>query len=140
LKIRFFYDDINFRIKRSKQIKNLIERVIRKRKKIPGDLNFIITGDIKIRELNFKYLKHDYFTDVIAFNYSEGKIIKGEVYISIDTVKRNSIDYKVSLNQEILKVLIHGTLHLCGLNDKTKDEKILMSKIEDKWIVEFMKR
>ena len=138
LKIRFFYDRINYRIKRSKEVKNLIEKVIRKMKKIPGDLNFIITNDKTVRKLNVKYLSHNYFTDVIAFDYSENEILNGEVYISIDTVKKNAIKYKVRLSSEILRVIIHGALHLCGMDDKSKEEKNIMRGLEDKWIKEIL--
>lgn len=136
LKIRFFYDRINYRIKRSKEVRNLIEKVIRKANKIPGDLNFIITNDKIVRKLNVKYLGHNYFTDVIAFDYSKNEILNGEVYISIDTVKRNAIKYKVRLNSEILRVIIHGALHLCGMDDKSEEEKNIMRELEDKWIKE----
>jgi len=137
LKVRFYYDDVNYRINRSTEIKDLIVKVIRSEKKIPGDLCFIFTGDEKIRELNVKYLDHDYFTDVIAFDYAENRNVNGEVYISIDQVRKNSINYKVSLNNEVLRVIIHATLHLCGMDDKTVNEKNLMRKMEDKWIKKF---
>jgi probable rRNA maturation factor len=138
LKIRIFYDAINYRIKRSKEIKNLVEKVIRKENRIPGDLNFIMTNDKVIKKLNVEYLRHNYFTDVIAFNYSENEILNGEVFMSIDTVKRNAIKYKVSLYTEVVRVIIHGTLHLCGLDDKTKEEKNIMRELEDKWIKEIL--
>ena len=138
LKIKFFYDRINYRIKRSKEVRNLIEKVIRKANKIPGDLNFIITNDKIVRKLNIEYLDHDYFTDVIAFDYSENVILNGEVYISIDTVKKNAVKYKVSLNSEIIRVIIHGTLHLCGIDDKSREEKNIMRELEDKWIKEIL--
>jgi probable rRNA maturation factor len=138
LKIRIFYDAINYRIKRSKEIKNLVEKVIRKENRIPGDLNFIMTNDKVIKKLNVEYLRHNYFTDVIAFNYSENEILNGEVFMSIDTVKRNAIKYKVSLYTEVVRVIIHGTLHLCGLDDKTKEERNIMRELEDKWIKEIL--
>ena len=138
LKIKFFYDRINYRIKRSKEVRNLIEKVIRKANKVPGDLNFIITNDKIVRKLNIEYLDHDYFTDVIAFDYSENVVLNGEVYISIDTVKKNAVKYKVSLNSEIIRVIIHGTLHLCGIDDKSREEKNIMRELEDKWIKEIL--
>jgi len=138
LKIKFFYDRINYRITRSKEVRNLIEKVIRKANKIPGDLNFIITNDKIVRKLNIEYLDHDYFTDVIAFDYSENVVLNGEVYISIDTVKKNAVKYKVSLNSEIIRVIIHGTLHLCGIDDKSSEEKNIMRELEDKWIKEIL--
>ena len=138
MKIRIFYDRIGYRIRRSKEIKNLIEKVIRKANQVPGDLNFIITNDRVIRKLNVEYLGHNYFTDVIAFSYSEDELINGEVFISIDTVKRNAIKYKVTLYSEVIRVIIHGTLHLCGLDDKTRKEKNIIRELEDKWIKEIM--
>jgi len=140
LNIRIFYDEIKYRIRGVKNVKNLIEKVIMGENKIPGDLNFIFTNDKKLRELNMKFLKHDYFTDVIAFSYSDNNIINGEIYISIDTVRINGINYKVSLNKEIIRVMIHGTLHLCGMDDKTKSERILMRKREDRWLEEFKEK
>ena len=140
MNIRIFYDEIKYRIRGVKNVKNLIEKVIMGENKIPGDLNFIFTNDKKLRELNMKFLKHDYFTDVIAFSYSDNNIIKGEIYISIDTVRINAINYKVSSNKEIIRVIIHGTLHLCGMDDKTKSEQILMRKREDRWLEEFKEK
>jgi rRNA maturation RNase YbeY len=138
LKIRIFYDRINYRIKKSNEVKCLIEKVIRKENKIPGDLNFIVTNDKIVRKMNVEYLGHNYFTDVIAFNYSENDILNGEVYISIDTVKRNAFKYKVKFYSEIIRVMIHGTLHLCGLDDNSEEEKNIMRELEDKWIKEIL--
>lgn len=101
---------------------------------IPGDLNIIITDDNKLKGINEEFLEHDYFTDVITFNYNEGRIIGGEVYISIETVKRNSKNYKVSLNDEVSRVMIHGVLHLAGYDDKNESDKRVMSRMEDYWL------
>ena len=134
MKIKIFYDDVKYRLENVKKIKELIIKVIRNEKKIPGDLNFIITDDDNIRKINKEFLKRDNFTDVIAFDYGLGNKINGEVYISIDTVKFNANNYKVSLNNEILRVIIHGTLHLCGYRDKTDEEKMEMHGLEEKWM------
>jgi rRNA maturation RNase YbeY len=134
LKVRIYYDDIAYRLRDSKSCLKLIQKVIRNEKKIPGDLYFIITTDEKLIEINRDFLDHDYYTDVIAFNNNVGKIVNGEVYISIDTVKNNAYNYKVSLKMELLRVMIHGTLHLCGYTDSNIREKEVMRREEDKWL------
>jgi probable rRNA maturation factor len=139
LKINIYYDGINYRIKESKKVKYLIEKVIRYENKVPGDLHFIITNDRTIKQINIEFLNCNYFTDVITFNYNENETINGEIYISIDTVKKNANNYKVSLYDEILRVIIHGVLHLCGYNDKKGKDIENMRKIEDKWIKEMIK-
>jgi len=134
LKIQLFYDGVEYRLRGWGRIKELINKVIAEEGKISGDLNFILTNDNSLREMNRKYLKHNYFTDVIIFGWGEGRVVEGEVYISVDTVKRNAQNYKVSYKSEILRVIIHGTLHLLGYNDKSMIEKIEMRRLEDMWL------
>lgn len=136
MKIDVFYDNINYRIKGSRKILKLIEKVIRKEKKKPDDLSFIITTDRELHKINKEFLGKERVTDVIAFDYSEKGKIRGEIYISIETVKRNALNYKVSLKDEIVRVLVHGTLHLCGYSDSNEEKKKKMSKLEDFWIKE----
>jgi probable rRNA maturation factor len=138
LKIKIYYDEVNYRLKSSKKALKLIVKVIRNEKKIPGDLLFILTTDERLILINREFLKHDYFTDVIAFNNSVGKTVNGEVYISIETVNKNANNYKVSLKEELLRVMIHGTLHLCGDDDKTDLDRGRMRKKEDQWLREKM--
>jgi rRNA maturation RNase YbeY len=134
LKINIFYDEIKYRLTGISNVKRLIEKVIRSENKIPGDLSFIITSDTNLIEINREFLEHDYFTDVIAFSDSNNNIVNGEIYISIDTVKRNSINYKVSLREELIRVMIHGTLHLCGYEDDTVKKKAIMNEKEETWL------
>lgn len=134
MRINLFYDDVKYRLRNVRKVKNLIIKVIRNENMIPGDLNFIITDDRNIREINREFLKRDTFTDVIAFDYGEENNVNGEVYISIDTVKTNAHNYKVSFRSELLRVIIHGTLHLCGYRDKEQHEKLVMYSMEEKWM------
>lgn len=134
MKIRIFYDDVRFRLRGSKNILKLIEKVIAKENRLSGDLNFIITNDRNIRRINREFLNHNYYTDVIAFGYNENKVFNGEIYISFDTVRINAYNYKVSLKNELLRVMIHGTLHLIGYKDDTGKKKASMKSIEDNWL------
>lgn len=138
MKIRFFYDDVKYRLKKVKYIKDYIAKVIREERKSPGDLSFIFTDDGKIRELNREFLEQDGFTDVIAFDYGDGKIVEGEVYISVDTVKINAYNYKVSFRTELIRVILHGTLHLCGYRDKDAEDAEIMRKRENELLKMFL--
>ncbi len=137
MSIKLFYDDIGFRLKASLKAKKVIDKVIRSEERITGDLNFIFMNDEKLRKINIQFLNHDYFTDVITFDYNADNIVNGEVYISIDTVRANSINYKVSLNDEVIRVMIHGILHLSGYDDKKEEDKERMRMMEDLWLEEF---
>ena len=138
--IRIFYDGIKYRVKEWNRMIELFERIIKTEGKICGDISFIISNDRTIKDLNISYLKHSWVTDVISFDYNEGKKISGEIYISLDTVKRNAINYKVSLSNELLRIMIHGILHLCGYEDNDEERKMIMSKKEDEWLEEYSRK
>jgi probable rRNA maturation factor len=134
LRIKSFYDDSDFRVKNWKKVKKLIEKVILEKEKIPGDLNFILTNDRTLKDINKTFLKHNYKTDVISFDYGNDDFVSNEIYISIERVKANAKNYKVSYDNELLRVMIHGALHLTGYNDQNEREKDGMKRLEEKWL------
>lgn len=101
-----------------------------------GDLTFILCSDKYLLKINIEYLQHDYFTDIITFNYVDGKLISGDLFISIERVKENSEEFNTSLYKELYRVIFHGVLHLIGYNDKTVDEKNVMREKEDLYLSE----
>jgi probable rRNA maturation factor len=140
LNINIFYESVNFRIRNWKKVKKLVSKVISEEGKFSGDLNFILARDEYVRDINKKYLNHNWFTDVISFCYNEEEGLNGEIYISIETVKRNALNYKVSYNEELLRVIVHGVLHLCGYMDKFKEEKEKMTIKENYWMEKFSEK
>lgn len=97
-------------------------------------LNFILCNDAYLLDINVKYLKHNYLTDVISFNYGLGKMLSGDIYISVDRVKDNSLKFKSSFHDELHRVMAHGVLHFCGYNDKSEEEVVEMRAKEDYYL------
>ena len=99
-----------------------------------GEINYIFCDDDYLHKINVEFLNHDTLTDIISFDYSIGKILQGDIFISIERVKDNAADFKVSFIEELHRVLVHGILHYCGYKDKTDDDAKLMRKKEDHYI------
>ena len=135
--IRYFSDDISFILKEKRKISGWLHNVIAEKRKKTGNLFFIFVSVDKILELNKTYLKKSYLTDIITFDNSTSDEIAGEMYICIDAVKENATRYKVDFRNELLRVMVHGILHLCGYKDKTKAEQEKMREIENKCLEMF---
>jgi len=99
--------------------------------KMPGEVGYLFCNDAHILDVNRTYLQHDYYTDIITFDYSKDQIINGDIVISLDTVRSNAEQYGKKYDEELLRVIIHGILHLCGLHDKGPGERQQMEKAED---------
>ena len=97
-----------------------------------GEIAYIFVDDEKILEVNRQYLGHDYYTDIITFDYCEGDVISGDLFISLDTVRTNAERVGATYEEELHRVIIHGILHLCGINDKGPGEREIMEAAEDK--------
>ena len=97
-----------------------------------GDVNYIFCNDERILEVNREYLQHDYYTDIITFDYTEDDVISGDLFISLDTVRTNSEQFATEYDEELHRTIIHGILHLCGINDKGPGEREMMEEAENR--------
>ncbi|WP_289760779.1 rRNA maturation RNase YbeY [Duncaniella muris] len=112
-----------------------IAAVAKTHNRIVGPLTYIFCDDPKIIEVNRQFLNHDYFTDIITFDYSRGRMVSGDMFISLDTVLSNSELVGATYQRELLRVIIHGVLHLCGINDKGPGEREIMENFENQALV-----
>ena len=106
-------------------------KVANQEEKVLGDLTIIFCSDDYLLEVNREHLDHDYYTDIITFDYSDFPIVSGDLFISVDRVKENANDFNVSFEHELHRVIIHGFLHLCGYFDKTNEDELLMRSKEN---------
>ncbi|MBQ3635729.1 MAG: rRNA maturation RNase YbeY [Bacteroidales bacterium] len=126
-------EGFKFTLKQKLLLKKWIKRVVEEQygKKL-GDLSYIFCSDAKILEVNKQYLQHDYYTDIITFDYCEGEVVSGDMFISVETVGSNAEEYKETFERELHRVIIHGVLHLCGLKDKSEADAKKMRSAEDR--------
>ncbi len=133
MKVRFLFQK-HYSITNRQALKSVIEKVFKTTKKESITIDIIICTDAYLLEINKKFLKHDYYTDIITFDLSIDKQLIGELYISIDRVKENSRINKTRLPTELARVIIHGCLHLTGLKDKSLQDKVTMRRFENKFL------
>jgi rRNA maturation RNase YbeY len=130
--ISFNYET-EFELQNESDFSKWLSEVILSENKKEGEINYIFCDDDYLLEINQQYLDHDTLTDIISFDYSVGNEINGDVFVSVERVKENASDYKVTFHEEIQRVLVHGILHYCGYKDKTEsDELIMRAKEEEK--------
>lgn len=129
--IGFYNEDVSFNLKGKTLLRQWIKRVVEGYGFKAGNLSYVFCSDDKILEVNRQFLQHDYYTDIITFDYDEGGKVCGDMYISVDTVRTNAEQYAPSFEREMRRVIIHGVLHLCGLKDKEPDDEKKMRAAEE---------
>jgi probable rRNA maturation factor len=134
MSIHYFNEDIAFPKVKIRITSSWIKKVISIEEKRVGDISFIFCSDGYLLDVNKRYLNHNYFTDIITFDDVEGNVINGDIFISVDRVKENSIEFETSFDNEIHRIMIHGVLHLLGYKDKAKKDKIVMTEKEDLYL------
>jgi rRNA maturation RNase YbeY len=130
--ISFNYEN-EFELPNEDQIATWVSQVILSENKKEGEINYIFCDDEYLLNLNEQYLDHDTLTDIISFDYSIGNEIHGDIFISTERVLENAADFKVTFEEELQRVLVHGVLHYCGYKDKSEaDEQLMRSKEDEK--------
>lgn len=139
--VQFRYADRTLNLSGKTTIKAFIETIFRKEKIKLNTITYVFCSDEHLLQMNRDFLQHDYYTDIISFGLSEkGVPVEAEVYISVDRVKDNAANMGVSYRNELLRVIFHGALHLCGYKDKKKEEVALMRSKEDQYLRLFEKK
>jgi len=129
--IQYIAEEIELPTLEKRNISRWIKEIAADYGKKVGEIAYIFCSDARILDVNKQYLNHDYYTDIITFDYSESNIVSGDIFISIDTVKSNAEEYGVTFSEELQRIIIHGILHLCGQDDKSPELRLEMTKKEN---------
>jgi probable rRNA maturation factor len=132
--IEFNNIDYSYVLKGKRLLKSWIQQTIKKEKRSTGNLSFNFCSDEYLLQVNRDHLNHDYYTDIITFDFCENKTVSGDIYISIDRVKENAKTERKTTSNELCRVIIHGVLHLCGYKDKKPADARLMRQKEDYYL------
>lgn len=136
--VQFFSADAKSPAFPRTKLKSFLNALFIKERKQLGELNYVFCSDEYLLDINRRFLNHDYYTDIITFDISESKAeVIGEIYISIDRVKDNAVQLQQTTQRELLRVILHGALHLCGYKDKTKAQQKIMRQKEDDYLLMF---
>ena len=130
--IAYYAEDIELPAIKKRAVSGWVKAVAETYGKKTGDISYIFCSDEKILEVNRQYLQHDYYTDIITFDYCAGNRLSGDLFISLDTVRTNAEQFNQPYERELYRVIIHGILHLCGINDKGPGEREIMEAAENK--------
>lgn len=123
--------DTSFTLRGKRAVSEWIKRCVLAEGRVVGDIVIVFCSDSYILETNRQYLNHDYYTDIITFDYSQDEILSGDLIISVDTVRSNAKEYGVTFHVELMRVIIHGVMHLAGYKDKSEEEAVVMRSKED---------
>ena len=134
--INFNYET-DFNLDNEDVVAAWLGKVITSENKKEGEINYVFCDDEYLHKINVEYLDHDTLTDIISFDYSMGNELHGDIVVSIERVKDNAVDFNVSFEEELKRVLVHGILHYCGYKDKGESEELLMRSKEDEKIALF---
>lgn len=135
--VRYYNDQTNFRLRDKRKIASWLKAVAQEEGYALGDVTYIFCSSEVHRKMNIDFIGHDYFTDVITFDYSDLKgegIVSGDIFIDVDTVKDNARIYGATFTSEMHRIIVHGVLHLCGQKDKTPRAEKQMHRKEDKYL------
>ena len=132
MNILFYTEGVHYLLRNKKAIRATIERMCKEKGYTVENVNYILCSKPVIKKTNIRYLNHHYYTDIITFDYDEDDIINGDLFISLDTVRTNAEKFGKEYEEELHRVIIHGILHLCGINDKGPGEREIMEAAENK--------
>lgn len=124
----------SFNLENEERLSKWLEQVILNEEKKLGEINYVFCNDDYLLKMNVEFLNHDTLTDIISFDYTVGKIIQGDVFISTERVADNAVDYSVSFEEELHRVMVHGILHYCGYKDKTDEDANIMRSKENHYL------
>lgn len=129
-----FNSETPFKLTNSDTLRTWIREVIKREECVEGEINYIFCDDKYLHKLNVEFLDHDTLTDIISFDYSVGKELHGDIFISIERVRDNALDFDVSFEEELHRVMVHGILHYCGFKDKNEAQKKAMRQKENAYL------
>ncbi|MCC4212195.1 rRNA maturation RNase YbeY [Leeuwenhoekiella parthenopeia] len=129
-----FNSQNEFKLDKEDQVLNWLNSVAEMENHQVGELGYVFCSDEYLLDINIQYLDHDTYTDIVTFDYKEGTVLNGEMYISTDRVADNAEQFSVSFDSELRRVMVHGLLHMCGFGDKTDEDAKLMRAKEDEYL------